>query len=329
MREAIILAVVIVAVVVMGPADSTGWGASRSPVPGTWEWRPAAQFGGSATSFSAAVAIGDTAYITTGYDATNALWQYDPVRDTWARKADFPGKPRGAAVAFSIDGKGYVGLGYGDDARYADLWEYDASGDRWTRKSSIPGGARDHSGAFVIGRAAFIVGGMTCAGNDCTDLKDVWAYEPKADRWTKKTDMPETIAAPATFVLRGKGYVGTGMVSGALSRNLWEYDPRRDNWTRRAPFPGPARFRAVGFSVDTKGYLGTGIASQNETSAVVFKDLWDYDPRTDAWTRQPDFGGSARGAAVAFVLGSRAFIGTGVDSDRQRLRDCWRVGPAK
>ena len=57
-------------------------------------------------------------------------------------------------------------------------------------------------------------------------------------------------------------------------------------------------------------------------------DLWEYDPRADAWTQKPDFTGPARGAAVGFVLGSRVYIGTGTNSKREQLRDFWQLNLA-
>lgn len=67
------------------------------------------------TWFSAAFTIGDTAYVCSGYGLGTAFWRYDPGRDTWARRVDFAGGARGAAVAFSIGNNGSVELGYGDD----------------------------------------------------------------------------------------------------------------------------------------------------------------------------------------------------------------------
>ena len=138
----------------------------------------------------------------------------------------------------------------------------------------------------------------------------------------------EKATAPACFVLDGRAYLATGNWGGAPSKDLWEYDPQADHWTRKAGFPGPGRFRAVGFSLGGKGYIATGIEAMSETSAVVFKDLCEYAPQTDAWTQKPDITGPARGAAVSFVIGSRVFIGTGVDSSRQVLRDFWRADAA-
>jgi len=319
-------AAVVVFGTVLALVASPGSGTPRQP--GAWEWKPTVAFGGPPTRFSAAFTIGEKAYVGSGYGAKNALWQYDPGRDAWRRKADLPGKERGAAVAFAVGNKGYIGLGYGDNDRFSDLWQYDPSDDHWTPKASLPAEVRDHSGVFVIGSKAYILGGMTCKGEDCRDLKEVWEYDPRSDHWTRKSDLPETITGPTGFVLNAKAYVGTGYVNEALSKFFWEYDPRSDRWTRKADFPGPARFRAVGWAMNGRGYLGTGLGAQTQTSAEVFDDIWEYDPSADVWSPVPAFGGPARGAAVVFVLGSRIYIGTGMNAVRADVGDFWRSGPA-
>ncbi|MGN6193740.1 MAG: hypothetical protein ACTHOB_02305, partial [Ginsengibacter sp.] len=53
-----------------------------------------------------------------------------------------PGSGREFAIAFSINGKRYFGLGYGDPSRLnpegADFWEYDPATDEWTQKHDVP-----------------------------------------------------------------------------------------------------------------------------------------------------------------------------------------------
>ncbi len=303
--------------------------AKAVPNPAGLEWRPVAAFGGPATWFSAAFTIGDRAYVGTGYGARNEIWRYDPTADAWARAADLPGTARGAAVAFSIGDKGYIGLGFADDSRFSDLWEYDPTADRWSQKAPLPSAPRDHAAVLAIGGKAYVVGGMTCKGQDCGELREVWEYDPAADRWTRKGDLPEEMVWSGYFVLDGKGYIGGGPRKGAAGLpHFWEYDPRTDAWTRKADFPGPSRFRAVGFAIGGAGYIATGIASMGEKTAEVLNDVWRYDPRTDAWSRRPDFGGPARGAAAAFTVGDRVYIATGTNAGRELLRDVWSV-PAK
>jgi N-acetylneuraminic acid mutarotase len=321
------------AVATIVAAGSCGSSESAAPeATAGWQWRQAMAFAGAPVWFSAAFTIGGTAYVGTGYDLTSSFFSYALDSDMWTRRADFGGAPRGAAVAFAIGARGYLGLGFGDaDTRFADLWEYDPGADRWTAKASLPGAPRDHASAFVIGQRAYVVGGMTCDGTACTALREVWAYDPQADAWARKADLPEETTAAACFVLNGIGYVGTGtagpLSTATPSSNLWAYDPQADAWTRKAGFPGPARYRAVGFSLNGKGYVGTGLASVTETAATVFKDMWEYDAQDDAWTRRGDLSGAPRGAAVSFTLGSRVYIGTGVGADRRLLSDFWSGAP--
>lgn len=301
--------------------------------PPTSDWQQVAAFGGPALSFSAAFTIANRAYVGTGYGPTTAFWQYDPDADAWTRKADFAGAARGAAVTFSVGERGYIGTGYGNgDVRFSDLWEYDPGADRWTQRASLPAAVRDHAAAFVIGEKAYVVGGMTCQGSACSTLREVWEYDPATNVWTRKADFPVETTTAACFVLNGIGYVGTGyegpQSSSAVSTHLWAYDPQTDTWTRRADFPGEGRYRAVGFTLGGKGYLGTGIQSAGPTSDVVLRDMWEYDASADAWTQKPEFSGPARGAAVSFVIGARVWVGTGSGSARQSLRDFWRMGAA-
>jgi N-acetylneuraminic acid mutarotase len=302
------------------------------PEPQPWEWRQVADFGGTAVTFSRALVIGDRAYVGTGYGPTSAFWQYDPAANIWMRKADFAGEPRGSAAAFTIGERGYIGMGFGNNGQYGDLWEYDPPTDRWTKKASIPGEARDHAGAFTIGQKSYIVGGTAGTEANAVFLKEVWEYDPQANHWTRKGDMPEGLAEPVCFVLNGSGYVGTGMYGEAasqVSRHFYEYNPQADTWARKADFPGAARYAAAGFSLAGKGYIGTGMESYGETSSTVFRDIWEYDPASNNWTAKPDFSGPARGGAVAFVLSSYVYIGTGTAASNQVLRDFWRAKPGQ
>jgi hypothetical protein len=86
-------------------------------------------------------------------------------------------------------------------------------------------------------------------------------------------------------------------------------------WTRKADFGGGARSGAVGFSIGSKGYIGTGAFSSLDIIDIpptFFNDFWEYDPATDTWSQKADFGGAARASAVGFSIGNKGYIGTGV-----------------
>jgi N-acetylneuraminic acid mutarotase len=99
-------------------------------------------------------------------------------------------------------------------------------------------------------------------------------------------------------------------------------------WTKLNDVGMGKRERATGFSIGSRGYLCGGL----DTAEVIHKDLWAYDPQTDAWTQKADLPGSARRDAVSFVIDNYAFVGSGMDSisgpTGTTLKDFWRYNPS-
>ncbi|RRB03938.1 kelch repeat-containing protein [Larkinella rosea] len=68
------------------------------------------------------------------------LWAYDPITNTWTKRADFPGPVRQRGTGFSLARKGYFGLGLTPDGQgLRDLWQYDPDSDRWQYVTDYPG----------------------------------------------------------------------------------------------------------------------------------------------------------------------------------------------
>lgn len=132
--------------------------------------------------------------------------------------------------------------------------------------------------------------------------------------WTQKADFFEKREGAVSFVINNKLYVGTG----DEKADWWQYDPSTNVWIQKASLPAPGRSFATGFSIGNKGYIATGskvkrIPLGNNTYVLdsLMKDVWEYDPVTDNWTRKADFGGLGRARAVAFVLNNKAYMGSG------------------
>src|SRR6266702_242286 len=79
----------------------------------------------------------------------------------------------------------------------------------------------------------------------------------------------------------------------------------QDTWTQKADFGGGLRVFATGFSIGSKGYLGTGAGADG---IVHLQDFWEYDPATNAWTQKADFGGGLRDGAVSFAIGDKGYV---------------------
>jgi hypothetical protein len=129
-----------------------------------------------------------------------------------------------------------------------------------------------------------------------------------------------------SFAIGNKGYVGTGTTTGNNSsalQDFWEYDPATNVWTQKANFAGGSRFRASGFGLEGKGYIGLGFNS----SVVPQKDFWEYDPAANTWTRKADFGGAARFSATAFTIGNLGYVGLGSVNLTTKTDDFWSFNP--
>ncbi len=111
----------------------------------------------------------------------NDLYRYDPQTKTWERMEDFPAESRVAGTQFSLNGKGYVLSGEGEDHFYleeGEFWEYDPSGDAWTQLKPVPGGGRWAPGSFVIGNTVYYTCGTALIANSENENQtDLWAYE--------------------------------------------------------------------------------------------------------------------------------------------------------
>jgi len=108
------------------------------------------------------------------------------------------------------------------------------------------------------------------------------------------------------------------VVCGAQTNNFW---------TKKNDFAGFKRERAVGFAINGKGYLGTGI----DTTETVKNDWWEYDAALDVWTQKASLPGSVRRNAVGFPIGNKGYVGTGIDSTESFvgtvLKDFWEYNP--
>jgi N-acetylneuraminic acid mutarotase len=100
------------------------------------------------------------------------------------------------------------------------------------------------------------------------------------------------------------------------------YSSLADNWMQKADYGGFSTGFAVGFSLNGKGYVGTG-----SPILSAGKSFWEYDPLTNSWTQKADFAGNGRMYASAFSIGNKAYVGLGKISDSMPTDDFWEYDP--
>src|ERR1035437_8831645 len=251
---------------------------------------------------------------------------------TWTQKTNFPGAARIDAVGFSIGSKGYIGPGYHTitGGFYKDFWEWDQATNTWTQKAVFPGRIRNSAVGFSIGNKGYIGTGQGAdsLGNPVL-LDDFWEWDQATNTWSQKANLPGGVRSNAVgFSIGNKGYIGTGggiinYPSFSTYDDFWEWDQASNTWSQKTSIPGGARLRAVGFSIGTKGYIGTG---QDETinTPIVLDDFWAWDQATNIWKQKANIP-FARSCATGFSIGSYGFIGTGYYGINNLITgDWWR-----
>ncbi len=255
-------------------------------------WTQKADFPGTARSSAFAFASESNGYYGTGFDGINYyndFWEFDPTNNQWTRKADFPGAARNGVTAFYLKGTGYAGTGYSSNY-FMDFYKYDPTTDKWETGVSIQGTKRAYATNFIIDDKAYVVGGW----NNATYPTDFWMFDPDTQTWEQKAQIGDktdsdfdddyttiTRLNTVSFVINGFGYLATGE-TGGLNSYTWEYNPLTDRWTERTSFEGSSRTAAVGFSIDNRGFVLTGVGASSTTStSLYFDDMWEFKPRDE------------------------------------------------
>lgn len=245
--------------------------------PSTEVWTQKADFIG-ACSNAVSFVIGDKGYVGTGrifgFSASQFFYEYDAALNTWTQKANVP-RAASNAVGFSIGNKGYVGA---LDSSQGDFWEYDPTADAWTRKADFGGVPREGVIGFNLNDQGYIGLGRNPGGSG-TYYSDIWKYDPLSDTWEEKKPFPGSVSSTeqVSIDVNARGYVLLFEYLTSL-QTFWEYNPTLDQWIQRSTTGLIPRSSPAGFSLNGKGYIGTG------SSGTGRKDVWEYDPASPATT---------------------------------------------
>lgn len=217
------------------------------------------------------------------------FWEYDPVNDSWIRKADLPIPPNPSqrepkqtsffgAYGIVINNKGYVGSGR--DINFSIrkyLYEYNPQSNTWSALAT-PESLNYPPGysAIVI---AFSIGNKGYIGNSDT----LWEFNPlSATPWKVMNSVSQSFKQPVLSLgSKTKGYIYGSITSlnklkPELKNDFYEFTPNADkgSWKKLSDFEGTPRAASPGFILKDKVYLGFG----SDLSASVLTDMWEYTP---------------------------------------------------
>lgn len=263
------------------------------------------------------------------------------IRDVWQEKRGLPVTKYGA-VSFVIDNKVFVGLGRKSNTEPTQtFYMYDPETDEWQQIDDYPGAARHGAVAFTIGKKAYVGLGTdeddTINNTEIGDFfYDFWVFDYETMSWSA---LPPTARFPGSgtaycsaFALGGIGYVGLGYVvvqeefsTKYTTRDFYQFDPVTNQWSTGASIllPDPYYKSQTMTFVDEENeiaYLGGGVNYLGEPE----NDFWQFD-RANGWKKlNSRLPGSPRADGISFVIGRKAYIGTGnIHSLTNAVKDFW------
>jgi hypothetical protein len=223
-------------------------------------------------SYVAAAELGGRIYVAGGMVGETGrplatFSRYDPATDSWTTLAPLP-EPTRAAAAATLGGTIYVVGGTTARGNTGRMYAWDGAG--WRQRASLPARRFNHS-AVAAGGRLFVLGGLDDAGRES---REVFAYDPGADAWSRATRLPRPLHGFGTVVFRGRIWVLGGRSGSRILRDVPVYDPRSDRWRAGPPMPEPMEL------------LGAAVAG-DEIHAVWESTYQIYDARSRRWRTGP------------------------------------------
>lgn len=149
--------------------------------PSTDSWEQIVSLGGSKREDAVAFVINNKAYVGTG--RSNGayqfdFWEYDPNLKNWTAKLDIDEEDdytvfRHGAVAFSLDGLGYIATG-STGVNLGTVWQYDPDADTWEEMTALEGSARVDAVGFTVANRIYVTTGRSGSFR----FDDLWEFRP-------------------------------------------------------------------------------------------------------------------------------------------------------
>ncbi len=130
------------------------------------------------------------------------------------------------------------------------------------------------------------------------------------EKWTVMGSTPIGYWEITSVAINNKIYLYGGSAYSPLGYNidLWEYDFATKMFTCKSVIGPTGRERHAAVAINGKMYVFGGMSYVN--SIVFYKDLWEYDPVTNKWTKKAD-APTTGGGKAAVVYNGKMYVFSG------------------
>jgi N-acetylneuraminic acid mutarotase len=220
--------------------------------------------------------IGSKIYIAGGRDSlSDTLYtceEFDLDTKTFTPKADMPAAYWAVASAVAGD-KLYI---IGNELGTGTTYEYNPVVDSWKTKATLSV-SRGWAGAAGANGLVYVMGGSAAA----TVYSDCWCFDPAANTWTQKANMPgpRTYSAATAykdsliFVIGGC----TAASATPADKLVYEYDIVSNTWKTDTPKPTASGWHMVNAAADAI-YVAYGSDTNTPTYLTNLNVGWLVAP---------------------------------------------------
>ncbi|NUM31877.1 MAG: hypothetical protein HUU47_06080 [Bacteroidetes bacterium] len=143
-------------------------------------WVKKNNFSGGSRSHGAGFTVNNVGYFGTGISnsttPTKDVWKYNVKSDNWTQVKNYPVSITGA-IAFELNGKGYLGTGYDLTKFSKDIYEYNDTTDTWKKLDSIPNTMSVRGGSVAFSYQNTVYLGTGYGVSTSKSLNDFWEFK--------------------------------------------------------------------------------------------------------------------------------------------------------
>jgi hypothetical protein len=228
-------------------------------------WNDIDNIPGNARRYSVAFMINDSlAYIGTGQGLRGSqrvsygdFFVFNGNTRTWENTTvnTPPEMPRHEAIAFSLNNKGYVVGGSGENILLRDAWEYSIQNGEgvWKQLNDFP---TPLSGGVCLFNENRVFAGF---GNNRETENTLWKYDAENDQWNEFAPSPtyedgRHAKIRAGLMIRNRIYLLD------VLNIIWELDPDTKQYKQKSTLPTtfPLQNEQYMFAIDEVMYMGLG-----------------------------------------------------------------------
>jgi hypothetical protein len=217
---------------------------------------------------------------------------------------------RSYTASAQVGTKIYVAAGMvGNSGRPLNLFEvFDPAEDEWSALPLVPEKFSAAAGA-AVGSTMYVIGGNGDRKDKAVDGRQVFAYDVRTGKWSRKASLPVVRTNLAAVDLDGEVYALGGLDPFFATKSVYVYNPRTNAW-RPGP-PLPEKLHAL-TAVRFRGEIWV-IGGQNAAGKAV-NHVWIYNAHRHAWRAGPrmpvplETAGAAASGPKIYVVLEKTFL---------------------